>query len=136
MAKADLTKILAVLNRRIQAWYARELPGTGIKYGLIGYIMCICNNPGQSQEQIAGMMAVEKSSVAKAAKQLLDESYVKRNVNPDSRREYVLLPTAKARAARKAFLPIKQRVDAHVTRDMTNIERDLFLRLLAKIPLD
>ena len=136
MGKPDITKVFAVVNRRIQMCYARELPAVGVKYGLMGYIMCIHNNPGISQEQMASMMAVEKSSVAKAVKQMLAEGYVTRTVNEYCRRENILLPTEKTRAAHDKIIPVKKKVHAEVTRNMTGAERSLFLSLLEKIALD
>lgn len=134
--KPDITKIIAVLERRLQMRYAKELPAFGVTYSLMGYIMCICANPGLSQERIAALMAVEKSSVAKAVRQLLAEGYVARSVNPASRREYILQPTEKAFAAPGQILAVKKKVHALVTGAMTPVERELFLSLLGKIPLD
>ena len=136
MGKPDITKVFAVVNRRIQMSYVRELPAAGVKYGLMRYIMCIHNNPGITQEQMAAMMAVEKSSVAKAVKQMLAEGYVTRRVNENCRRENILLPTDKARAAHDKIIPIKKKVHAEVTRNMSGSERGLFLRLLEKLALD
>lgn len=92
MAEADLTRIFAVVGRRIQMHYARELPAVGIKYGLMGYIMCINNNPGLSQEEVAALMTVEKSSVAKAVRQLVDEGYVTRTPYRQSRMSSRIYP--------------------------------------------
>lgn len=136
MPATDLTKACAVLNRHLQMQYAKELPAVGVRYGLMGYIMCIHNNPGITQERMAPLMAVERSSVTKAVKQLEAEGYVTREVNPDCRREYILTPTAKLKQAYAKILPIKKKVHARVTGNMTDIERDLFLRLLAKINLE
>lgn len=132
----DITKIFAIANRRMQMHYARELAALDIKFGLMGYLMCIRNNPGLSQEQISSIMAVEKSSVAKAVKQLEAEGFITRTVNPNSRREYILVPTEKAEEAHEKLKSVKEKVHAVMTRNMTDIERDLFLRLLDKIALD
>lgn len=136
MSKPDITKIFAIANRRMQMHYTRELAALNIKSGLMGYLMCIRNNPGLSQEQISSLMVVEKSSVAKAVKQLEAEGYITRTTNPNSRREYVLVPTRKTEEMHDRLRAVKEKVHAMMTRNMTDIEQDLFLRLLDKIALD
>ena len=116
--------------------YSQELPAVGVKPGLTSYIMCLRNNPGISQERMAAIMAVEKSSVAKAVRQLVAEGYASCSVNPECRRENILTPTPRTEEAYRAILSVKKKVHARLTRDMTGIERDLFLQLLGKVSLD
>lgn len=136
MEKADITKTFSIASRRLHAYYAKEMSAIGIKPGMLGYILCITNNPDISQDRMSEISAVEKSSTAKAVKILLAEGYVTRAVNPDDKREYILAPTAKAHAATEMIMAIKERAHLHITREMTEVERDIFLRLLAKVSLD
>lgn len=131
----DITKILAIAYRRLVMFYAAQAQSLGIKYGLIMYLMAICDYPGYSQEQIATLLYVDKSTVAKAVKALLREGYITRAPNPNSRREYMLTPTGKGLALSENISRFKEKGHALITSRMTNIERDLFEQLLLKIPL-
>lgn len=60
------------------------------------YIIYIYDNPQCSQEDIVNMFCQSKGNIAKVLKKLEDEGYIKREVNPENRRKYMLTTTDKA----------------------------------------
>ena len=60
------------------------------------YIMAIFDNPGISQDDLVNMFGQSKATVAKSLKKLEDDRYIKREVNPENRRKYMLNTTSKA----------------------------------------
>ena len=60
------------------------------------YIMAIFDNPGISQDDLVNMFGQSKATVAKSLKKLEDDGYIKREVNPENRRKYMLNTTSKA----------------------------------------
>lgn len=60
------------------------------------YIMAIFDNPGISQDDLVNMFGQSKATVAKSLKKLEDDEYIKREVNPENRRKYMLNTTSKA----------------------------------------
>lgn len=60
------------------------------------YIMAIFDNPGISQDDLVNMFGQSKATVAKSLKKLEDDGYIKRDVNPENRRKYMLNTTSKA----------------------------------------
>lgn len=60
------------------------------------YIMAIYDNPGISQDDLVNMFGQSKATVAKSLKKLEDDGYIKREVNPENRRKYMLNTTSKA----------------------------------------
>lgn len=60
------------------------------------YIMVIFDNPGISQDDLVNMFGQSKATVAKSLKKLEDDGYIKRDVNPENRRKYMLNTTSKA----------------------------------------
>lgn len=131
----DITKIIAIAYRRLHMYYASQLQPMGIKHGLMMYIMAITDYPGYSQEQIASILYVDKSTVAKAVKQLLKEGYITRTASAHSRREYALCATEKGMEIAGKMDALKSKGHDLITSRMTDIERDIFERLLLKIPL-
>ncbi|MCC8190830.1 MAG: MarR family transcriptional regulator [Planctomycetes bacterium] len=130
----DITKTLAIAYRRLLLLYSHELQSIGVKAGHMMYLCCICDNPGFSQDEISAHLHVDKSTVAKAVKELLREGYITRAPNPEFRREYAIMPTEKGRRTRILIEEIKQRGHVFITSQMTDIERELFLMLLRKLP--
>lgn len=59
------------------------------------FIMMIYDNPNVSQDDLVGISGQSKASIAKSLKKLEDRGYIKREVNPENRRKYMLKTTAK-----------------------------------------
>lgn len=59
------------------------------------FIMMIYDNPNVSQDDLIGISGQSKASIAKSLKKLEDRGYIKREVNPENRRKYMLKTTAK-----------------------------------------
>jgi len=57
--------------------------------------MGIYDNPGISQDDLVAMFGQSKANVAKALKKLEEQGYIKREVNPENRRKYMLKTTSK-----------------------------------------
>lgn len=62
----------------------------------IRYIMIVYENPGISQEGLVNISGQSKGNIAKIVRKLEDEGYIKREVNPENRRKYMLKTTSKA----------------------------------------
>ena len=61
----------------------------------VRYIMFIYDNPGCSQDDLVSMFGQSKGNIAKILKKLESEGFVKRQVNPENRRKYMLNITEK-----------------------------------------
>ena len=57
------------------------------------YIIYIYDNPRCSQEDIVNMFCQSKGNIAKVLKKIEDDGYIKREVNPENRRKYMLTTT-------------------------------------------
>lgn len=61
----------------------------------VRYIIFIYDNPNCSQDDLADMFCQSKGNIAKILKKFEDEGYIKREVNPNNRRKYMLNTTDK-----------------------------------------
>lgn len=61
----------------------------------VRYIMFIYDNPNCSQEDLVNMFSQSKGNIAKVLKKLEDLGYIKREINPENRRKYMLNTTEK-----------------------------------------
>ena len=59
------------------------------------FIMMIYDNPNISQDDLVSISGNSKASIAKTLKKLEDADYIKREVNPENRRKYMLKTTEK-----------------------------------------
>lgn len=61
----------------------------------VRYIMMIYDNPCISQDDLVNMSGQSKGNIAKSLKKLERDGFIKREVNPDNRRKYMLKTTSK-----------------------------------------
>lgn len=59
------------------------------------FIMMIYDNPNISQDDLVSISGNSKANIAKTLKKLEDEDYIKREINPENRRKYMLKTTEK-----------------------------------------
>ena len=59
------------------------------------FIMMIYDNPDISQDNLVSISGNSKASIAKSLKKLEDDGYIKRDINPQNRRKYMLKTTPK-----------------------------------------
>ncbi|WP_406534940.1 MarR family winged helix-turn-helix transcriptional regulator [Methanobrevibacter sp.] len=61
----------------------------------VRYIIFIYDNPNCSQEDLVNMFGQSKGNIAKILKKFEDLGYIKREINPENRRKYMLTTTEK-----------------------------------------
>lgn len=59
------------------------------------FIMMIYDNPNISQDDLVSISGNSKANIAKTLKKLEDADYIRREVNPENRRKYMLKTTEK-----------------------------------------
>lgn len=129
----DYIKIFSVIYWQSQSYCARHFKDLGVTCGQFMYILCICDNPGVSQEKVAELTCIDKSTVAKAVQQLLKGGFITRQVSSEDRRVNELYPTEKAIAICPKINEIVESFNEQQLSGLTDIERDIFMRLLRKI---
>lgn len=91
----------SVLSRliRINRQWHRVCRSELVPYNYIGVmhliIIYICYYPGSSQEDIAAYYSLDKTGVARDARRLEDMGHIRREIMPESRRQYKLYLTEK-----------------------------------------
>lgn len=59
------------------------------------FIMMIYDNPDISQDDLVRISGQSKANIAKSLKKLEEKDFIRRNVNPENRRKYMLKTTEK-----------------------------------------
>lgn len=87
-----LTSLLRINRRRMVALRRVLTP-----YGYVGFMHLILiytsRNPGASQEEICSFYALDKASTARDARRLEDAGHIRRQIDPENRRQYQLFLT-------------------------------------------
>ena len=106
------------------AWeYAREKMDTdGLSNVQSKVCIAIYNDPGFSQDDVARVLGMDKSSIAKLIAKLMDGKYVTRQTNPQDRREYKLYLDERGE---KATLELVSYLNEFQERFITSIRPEL-----------
>ena len=106
------------------AWeYAREKMDTdGLSNVHSKVCIAIYNDPGLSQDDVARVLGMDKSSIAKLIAKLMDGKYVTRQTNPQDRREYKLYLDERGE---KATLELVSYLNEFQERFITSIRPEL-----------
>lgn len=125
----DITEIA-----RCGAQYRTEaLAPMGLKACHASYLTEICAHPGISQDQLAARICINKSNVARQAVILEEDGFITRTPSQSDKRIMQLFPTQKALDLLPSISPILRQWEACLTSDISEEERELLERLLAKM---
>lgn len=125
-------KNFSIIHRFSIMYHLRSMKEFNISGHQMGYIMYVCKEPGLSQEDLASYLQLNKGSVAKGIRNLVQEGYIRREPNEQDRRAYCLFPTEKANQIISEVELALHRFNEILTADMTDEERELFVKLLNK----
>ncbi len=105
MADQVLSSLLRINRQRIRLFKKELAP-----YGYVGVMHLILfyirKRPGASQEEIASHFSLDKTSVARDARRLEEMGHIRRQMDPENRRQYQLYLTE----AGEAMLPVLDRI--------------------------
>ena len=129
----DLSKYISVTYRRLQVFYTEHLGELGVSSGQFIYIVCICEHQGYTQDEISQHLLIDKSTVAKALSQLEANGFITKKINSNNRRAFNIFPTEKAIVIYPKILKIKDEWHHRMTENLSDIERDVFEKLMEKV---
>ena len=125
MKKKDRQKAVQKLGvvSRLSVEYASEKMDTdGLSNVQSKVCIAIYNDPGLSQDDVARVLGMDKSSIAKLIAKLMDGKYVTRQTNPQDRREYKLYLDERGE---KATLELVSYLNEFQERFITSIRPEL-----------
>ena len=128
-----ITREINVLARCGNQFRGQRLSKLSLTAAQAPYILHICAQPGQSQEELAEALHVNPSNAARQLAALCEAGFATREEKQGDRRQLAVYPTDKARGA----LPIVKSVNAqwheYLTQDMTEDEKAVLEVLLEKM---
>ncbi len=125
----DITEI-----SRCGAQYRTEaLAPMGLKACHASYLTEICAHPGISQDQLAALICINKSNVARQAAILEEDGFITRTPSQSDKRIMQLYPTQKTLDLLPSISPILRQWEACLTSDITEDEKELLERLLSRM---
>lgn len=125
-------KSFSIIHRFSFIYHTRMMKKAHISGHQMGYIICVCKQPGISQEGISSALGLDKGAVAKGVRPLIEAGYINRVQSEKDKRAYELYPTKKAKAIQSKAEKINVSLEQILTKGMTEKEQELFKQLLLK----
>ena len=90
-----MPKTMRTVNRlhRLQTVFRQERLGGDICAAHHVFVFTICAHPGLSQDEIARALYLNKSTVTRALSSLEERGLVRRELNPEDKRQTLVYPT-------------------------------------------
>ena len=102
-----IMKSLNVISRCQSLYRSAQMKGElcGTQHA---FVLAICRAPGRTQDQLARDLCLNKSTVARTLTQLEHKGYVRRQPNPEDKRQLLVYPTPKMNDALERVREISQ----------------------------
>ncbi len=104
MLQEPLGKWISILYRYSMIYANEFLKEFGMSGGQLPFFMNIIEHPGITQEELSEIIKIDKSTTARAIKNLLKNGFVTKEVDKNDRRSYKLYPTQKALEVKEIVL--------------------------------
>lgn len=125
--KADLyMHNFSIIHRYSVMRHIKDMKNCPIAGHQMGYIVYIHKFPGASQEDMVAFFKLNKGTVAKGVKKLMDEGYVIRKQNENDRRAYQLYLTEKGEELHAYSEKSLHEFNDTLTKGMSQDEQQLF----------
>lgn len=124
---------LSIIHKWMRQYFVKELKDLDIGPGQFPLIMTLFHNDGITQEELAGIVCLDKATTARGVKKLEDLGYLTREVNPDDRRAYRLHLTKKSTDMRPRLKRTLKKSTEMITQNLSEEEKEIFEQLLNKM---
>lgn len=125
--------MINVIANQASKKFEAELKKHGLTVALWPTMMCLWEEEGVTQRDIAEKSKVEKSTTTRTLDKLERLGLVERQPNPHSRRSFRIYLTDEGRALKDTLLPIPVAVNKEVLSSLHEVEQKEMIRLLQKM---
>ncbi|AKB85264.1 MarR family winged helix-turn-helix transcriptional regulator [Methanococcoides methylutens] len=117
-------KHISYLHRYARRYYDRELEPYGIGGAQLQILMPLYKMDGISQELLAQTIKVDKTTIARSIKKLVDKGYILRQTDEKDRRSYRIFLTEKGKTTEHEMMEIFNRWENNLLSKFDNDQRE------------
>ncbi|MDN3630103.1 MarR family winged helix-turn-helix transcriptional regulator [Vibrio lentus] len=110
-----------------------ELKQHGLSLALWPTLMCLWEEEGITQRDIAAKSKVENSTTTRTLDKLEKLELVERRADPNSRRSFRIYLTEKGKALEEQLVPIPIRLNKELMNELDAEEQQMMIKLLQKM---
>jgi len=128
-----LGKYLSRIHRYSRALMDKRLKHLGIGGGQFGFMMTLYRKDGVSQTELSDQLKLDKTTITRSIRPLLDNGYIVRERDPEDRREYRILLTQKGQSIRDELIEIRRELESELLEGFSQDERDDLMGLMRRM---
>lgn len=128
-----LGRSVSILYRRSQAYLTRELEPIGLSAATYSPLLALFRHDGQSQEELAAHVGVDKAAIKRAIDSLVEGGLVVREDHESDKRAYRLKLTSLAHERRQEIQKVLEAWEAIITEGFAPEERMMASALLERM---
>ena len=129
---SQIIRGITEIARCTTQYRAEALAPMGLKACHASYLTEICANPGISQDQLASLICINKSNVARQAAILEEDGFITRTPSATDKRIMQLFPTEKTLELLPRISQVLVDLECYLTGDLSEAEKNLLESLLSK----
>lgn len=129
----SLMRQINIVSRCNTIFRSDKLRDTDLGENQSSYIICVCRNPGISQDGLARRLFINKSNITRNLASLEAHGYVTRRQSETDRRVTLVYPTEKALAALPQIRAVMREWNAYLAEGMSEEELAQFRAMLGRI---
>jgi DNA-binding MarR family transcriptional regulator len=126
-------KWISIIHRNLCAYMNQSLPGCDIGYGPKRFLIEIALFPGLTQEEVSERLLMDKTTTARAVKELEKKGYITRKRDPEDRRCRRLWPTEQGKAFAPKVIEARKKAQEALAQGFTTKERARLAILLQNL---
>ncbi|EGU46232.1 transcriptional regulator [Vibrio ichthyoenteri ATCC 700023] len=125
--------MINVVAGKAEKMFDAELKKHGLSVALWPTMMCLWEEEGVTQRDIAAKSKVENSTTTRTLDKLENLGLVERRADPHSRRSYRIYLTEQGKALKNDLLPIPMMVNQTMLSSLDSAEQQQMIALLQKM---
>lgn len=129
----EIGRYISILDRLMRMYYDRGLTEFEIGWGQQFYVEYLYDHPGASQQEMVECIRVDKATLTKSIKKLVEIGYVRESYDERDRRVKCLYLTQKAIPAAEKIKKIHTAFYETITADISEEQIDLTERNLSQM---
>lgn len=126
-------EFMTSLHKNLHKYLKYKLKNIQLKKEEVHFLHYISEHDSVEQNNLSQCFNVDKSTTTRRVKKLIKHGYIKRKINADDHRKYVLFSTKKGRELSNHILELFRIWNNEITKDITNEEIDFFKSISNKI---
>ncbi|MFC3418702.1 MarR family winged helix-turn-helix transcriptional regulator [Salinicoccus hispanicus] len=129
----DILRDIGIISRALDSISNIEFKELDLAKGQFVYLVRICENPGIIQEKLAEILKIDRTTTARAIKNLEKNGLITKKTDSNNQKNKLLFPTERGEAIYPFIIRENEHSNAVALQGLTEDEIDVLIGLLERV---